>query len=1384
MTGTGGEPTEWTILRGAWEEHRREQLTVLAELGRGESGRVLLVRLEDGTERALKWAFPEFEEHLLEEARSLHLLQGLAVPGEVELVWILSEGEREHLGVLCEVAQPWIGVAACSPEARESAANQLFVELGASLAQIHRAGFSHGDLKPPHLAHNDQGRLLLLDFGLSGSAGARQILGGTPRYLAPEVFSGSPTTGAAADVYSWALLIAETVAPESVREGPTGTRVLPLPAAWETRLRPFLAERPGLRAALAASWEPDQTVRGQEEARLIRQTFLEVHEESWRELVRQARRCPQIALSEALRTAAKSWVLFWAVYEKRREVAEGAEWLLPVFSQEAAARFWSRLLGPVAWELSQVSEGSAAQVDTLLTWVKERPLAHFALQAQEVELSQSDLDPVRAALWLGRRPLAHRDLVQLAEQSELHPELRRELARALRRRGDFERARLLLEVAPEDADWLGELVLERMRLEQAAGSTEQAALLARAALRAEVPQLRAVAASFLARREYERGEPAQAAALLEGQLFCVEIAEMMSLLALAEGQIAQAREPLMRVQSGSFTEEERARIEALWGMIAHAEGRPEQALRWFQRAAERVEDESAWLEQAVYWTGAAAAATDAGETKQALAAAERAALLFESLGKKSEEAHALLARAAVLAQLGAEAELRQVARRALRLVRETGDERCAGYVELCVADGVRSPEERLQAAERAAAWLRSGSRADQWRAAARLLECGASVSEQEGDEKVEQLEEWEVRLEWWKARAVAWQNTREAEEGKKIIQALLLCAGEERRSWSLGPAWVAGAQVALQCGEGELARRWLRAAQGLSQNWAEQLPAERRLLLEELPWVSQVRSFALRAEEDGDRWQDMAALLQALGQREGLRDLFRKILDVLLLWTQVERGLLLVRAPGDRLVVRGARNIRRVDLTEEQLALSRSLAEQALAEGRTVVARDATRDLARSHQSVHALSLRSVLAVPLRARGETFGVAYLDDRSRRGAFGPRELAWVELIAQVAALAIADERDRLQLRRAVRRAELAEARLARQLSERETELVRAERELAKIRESAFPAEHFQHIVGTSPALRHLLALVERVAASEVPVLIWGESGTGKELIARAIVERSARRGRPFLAENCAAVPEALLESTLFGHSRGAFTGAERSRAGLFELADGGTLLLDEIAEMSLAMQAKLLRVLQEGELWPVGAERPKRVDVRILGATHRDLEERVAQGLFREDLFYRLHVVSLHVPALRERREDIVLLAQHFLQKHSGGAVRRFSPAVLERFERYSWPGNVRQLENEVRRLLVLGGRELTWADLSPEVRGDAGPRVEGASLKEQVDAFSRRLILQKWQELGGNRSQVAAQLGLSRFGLQKMMRRLEMEEQLASGERLPPRPAQPKKTPL
>ncbi len=323
--------------------------------------------------------------------------------------------------------------------------------------------------------------------------------------------------------------------------------------------------------------------------------------------------------------------------------------------------------------------------------------------------------------------------------------------------------------------------------------------------------------------------------------------------------------------------------------------------------------------------------------------------------------------------------------------------------------------------------------------------------------------------------------------------------------------------------------------------------------------------------------------------------------------------------------------------------------------------------------------------------------------------------------------------------------------------------------------------FDQIFGRSPAMQETFELVTRVIDSSTTVLITGETGTGKELIARAIHYNSPRRSKPFVAQNCGALMENLLESELFGHRKGAFTGAVEDKKGLFEVADGGTVFLDEIGDMPMPLQVRLLRVLQDGEIKRVGDTTSRKVDVRVISATNRDLEAAVKSKQFREDLYYRLHVFPLHVPPLRERREDIPVLVEHFLEKYGKRdqkSVPGISPEALDLLLVYHFPGNVRELETEVQRVMALvpAGEAIAPAQLSdkmkragaPPAEGQAAVAEEGAGwsglLKERVQAFERTVIVRELNRHGWNRTQTAKALGISLRPFMEKLKRYGITE--------------------
>jgi Nif-specific regulatory protein len=445
------------------------------------------------------------------------------------------------------------------------------------------------------------------------------------------------------------------------------------------------------------------------------------------------------------------------------------------------------------------------------------------------------------------------------------------------------------------------------------------------------------------------------------------------------------------------------------------------------------------------------------------------------------------------------------------------------------------------------------------------------------------------------------------------------------------------------------------------------------------------------------------------------------------------------------------------------IRFSRAVVRRVVQERAAMLVANATQEFG-GVESVMAARILSVLAVPLFRGEQIRGVLQADNRASAGMFQPRELELLSVLASQATLAIENARLHQRLRNAEER-------------------LRGENLFLKGREEK---RRFPAILGDSAPMRRLFAQLDKVIDTRATVCIEGETGTGKELVASAIHYQGRRRDKLFIAQNCAAVPETLLESELFGHRRGAFTGADYDKKGLFELADGGTLFLDEVGEMSLGLQAKILRALQEGEIRPVGANQAKKVDVRILCATNRSLQHEVERGAFRQDLYYRLMVFPLRVPPLRERREDIPLLVDHFVRKYAAemgrplgrplgreGAAGVLSPEALERLVHYPWPGNVRELQNELQRIVIqcdfpphVGPHQLSPriapAVAPPQPTGGTTPPAEARSgtLRERMDQVERWIVVEALRENGGNKTRTAEVLGLTREGLHKKLARL------------------------
>jgi serine/threonine-protein kinase PknK len=980
-------------------------------------------------------------------------------------------------------------------------------------------------------------------------------------------------------------------------------------------------------------------------------------------------------------------------------------------------------------------------------------------------------DDALAVLDVSPRDGSTEDRIELAERR----------AWLLGRRGDPVAARHVLETALEEmGQQSGALDSQVLRLHARLARLLVSCGLYSEALRAAEPALQETS---------DAGLFAQEAAAL-ALTYAGRLSEADSLLAVLE-----------RTAAASPDRPLGARVPALRGLYWQLAGRPVPAAQAYREAVRRCDELHDVHGQAAAVFNLGCVLADTGQYGEALDAFRRALRDLGRLGIVTDLALALYNTGLLFLQLG---DLESASRSALRLRDEAGATKAeallafAKYLDADIARRKGAPGTAVplylaagqafgragnQPMAQASALARAEALAEAGQATEGLVAWGQSrsTSLSPGASPADAALGDEMFV-LAKARIVLALPLGDAESERELGRRLsslvdaALAQGRKPAAWRAAQS---ASQILSRVGDGRASDERARAAR-IFEEVKMNTPLQYRSGLDrdpEAPLLSTASGDTRTATglliERATRAEERLRRLQRINKRLNsdlrLARVLEAVIDTAIEMTDAERGFLLLKDGTGELVVKVARNIDQTTLDAPDFVLSRSIAKQAAETGQAVVTVDAAGDRRfREAASVSDLHLRSVLAVPLSVKGNVVGTIYVDHRLRKGVFDDQAQAMVIDFAEQGAIAIENARLVSELRRRENQVQSLNRRLEHELRVQGQALQGVREELKESRQVAALRYDYHQIVGQTPRMLDLFHLLDRVTDTALPVVIEGESGTGKELVARAIHFNGSRRDRPFVSENCAAIPETLLESALFGHVKGAFTGADREARGLFAVADGGTLFLDEVAEMSPAMQGKLLRVLQDGEFHRVGGERPQKVNVRVLVATNKDLERLMEQGKFRQDLYFRVSVVRLVLPPLRDRSEDVPLLVQHFLQKAaaaSGTAIKSVDASALTRLCGYRWPGNVRELENEITRAAAFSGAVVTVADLSPQVRAGSDPTAaladdrDGIRLRPRVERLERTLIREAMTKCGGNQTKAAKSLGLSRFGLQKKLRR-------------------------
>ncbi|MBN2528503.1 MAG: sigma 54-interacting transcriptional regulator [Deltaproteobacteria bacterium] len=938
---------------------------------------------------------------------------------------------------------------------------------------------------------------------------------------------------------------------------------------------------------------------------------------------------------------------------------------------------------------------------------------------------------------------------------------------------------------------------ERAILEKAAslrmmGQTKDAASILESLSASTNNFIAASATALLARMKLDSGRINDGLRMVEGVVLPDDIAHesgmlnIQGLLLLTVGdthRAGQIFEKGLSVVKGTSSIEE-GRYNSYLGMVAHAEKRWDEAVARYEAAFRLADDAGDSHGAATYVVNWAAALTEQGDYTNALKRYRNGLTRLRMVGRPAELIQTEANYAQLLLRLGDATGALTVSEKALRDTDEHSAPLVRGYALSVMGESLVATgrfDEAVRILEQAQlAYGNSGQR-DRLDYC-RLHQADALVHQKRHEDAarcISLITDSVVLGSYLYALTRVLLALQDGESLRPVLQALESRLQQKPSALNLEyyRALAVAAIALIKEGAFEKSRLYVEGALAQLSEFRKQTPA-----LHQPPvYPYEIQLNQMRTQSDFSSSIDGAENRDGSMKQMWMERLFRIaarlnselkinaqldiIMDTAIDVTNAERGFLLLQEEDGRFAIRSARNMDSEALIKEERNYSGTIARRAFLLGEPIFTTNAQEDERyRDYRSIASLNLMYIIAVPLLVKGKAQGTIYLDS-TMRGKFDGERVDLLKMLANQAAIALTNARLVTHVQRSREQIESLNRKLESRLATAERELAQTRQDLREMNDTMAAKYSYFGMIGSSQPMRDMFRVLDRIAATDIPVVISGESGTGKELVARAIHQAGSRSEKPFVAENCAAIPSQLLESILFGHVRGAFTGAVKNRSGLFVEAHGGTLFLDEIAELPIEMQSKLLRALQEGEVRPVGQNHSVKVDVRILVASNADLKKRVAEGRFREDLYYRLHVMEVRLPPLRDRGEDVLLLANHFILKHAAQGRITMTPETMEQLMSYRWPGNVRQLENEIVRASVMCTDTMEIQHFSDTIREfSVTGRDEWTDLNidNHVNRLKTQLIRSALKKSGGNRSKAADLLGISRYGLQKMMARLNL----------------------